>query len=230
MSDIRYNLQKIEERIRLACLRANRDPGEVKIVAVTKTVPPERIQEGIEAGISALGENRVQEAQTKYPIIGDAVQWHMIGHLQTNKVKKAVEIFHLIHSVDSLRLAERINKCALDIGKIQDILIQVNVSGEESKFGLVPEALEDILEEVSHLPGIRVRGLMTIAPMIHDPEAARPYFVKLRELAKGAAEAKISGITMDYLSMGMSGDFEVAVEEGANIVRVGTAIFGRRDA
>lgn len=222
MSDINKNLIKVREDIRKVAIKANRDPDLIRLVAVTKTFPVEVITEAIEAGVRAIGENRVQEAYQKYKVIGNKAEWHLIGHLQRNKAKMAVEIFDLIHSVDSLRIAEEINKCALRINKIQDILIQVNVSGEVSKFGIRSDHLKGFLKEVASLDNIRVRGLMTIAPITDDPEDTRPYFRDLRRLA--------DDIGMEYLSMGMSGDFNVAIEEGSNIVRLGTILFGHRES
>ncbi len=222
MSDISKNLIKVREDIRKTAVKANRDPDLIKLVAVTKTFPVEVIIEAIEAGVRAIGENRVQDAYQKYKVIGNKVEWHLIGHLQRNKAKRAVEIFDLIHSVDSLRIAEEINKHALRINKIQDILIQVNTSGEVSKFGISPNHLRGFLNELVGFENIRVRGLMTIAPIKDDPEDTRPCFRALRRLA--------DDIGMEYLSMGMSGDFNVAIKEGSNIVRLGTILFGPRES
>lgn len=228
MYNVRANLIRVEERIREAAMRAGREREDIKLVAVTKTVPVEVMLEAIEAGVTAIGENRVQEAYQKYQLIGKRVEWHLIGHLQSNKAKRAVEIFDLIHSVDSLHIAQEIHRHAIKMGKVQDILIEVNVAGEESKFGVSPSELPQLLREVASLDGIKVRGLMTVAPIADDPADVRPYFAQLRRLAEELREEGIERTKMDYLSMGMSGDFEVAVEEGANIVRIGSAIFGKR--
>ena len=189
-------------------------------MAVSKTVPPDRIDEALRHGISIFGENKVQEARAKIPLVSGRARWHMIGHLQTNKARDAVELFELIHSLDSVKLAGELNKCAERAGKTQPVLLEVNVAGEASKFGLKPEDLPVAIQQIAALPRLEVRGLMTLAPFAEDAEKARPYFRRLRELrdAHGLRE----------LSMGMSNDFEVAVEEGATIVRIGTAIFGER--
>lgn len=196
-------------------------------MAVSKTFPPEDILAAAQAGIRDIGENRVQEAVSKFPEVGRAVTWHMVGHLQTNKVKKALEVFDWIHSVDSLHLAQEIQKRAERAGRTVDVLIEVNVSGEPTKYGVSPEEAPTLAEAVGKLPGLRLQGLMTIAPIVDEPEEARPYFARLRELrdeivAAGAAES------LPHLSMGMTDDFEVAIEEGATMVRIGRAIFGER--
>ncbi|MFH1563244.1 MAG: YggS family pyridoxal phosphate-dependent enzyme [Nitrospirota bacterium] len=209
------NLQKIKERIKEAAYRVGRNPAEIKLVAVTKGVEPDRILEAIQARVEIIGENRVQEVKAKYEVIKTQVEWHLVGHLQKNKVKDAVKLFSLIHSVDSFELAKEIDKRAAQIGKVQDILIEVNTSGESTKFGVVPSAVEKLLIEIKYLPNIRIQGLMTIAP--DNPESARPYFRILKELN--------DKFRLKYLSMGMSNDFELAIEEGANIVRIGRAIF-----
>jgi len=229
MSTIKDNLTSVRERIRQAALKAGRDPESVHLIAVTKTVPPARIQEAHGAGWNVFGENKVQEALEKIEHLGtEGFRWHFIGHLQKNKVKYVPGLFERIHSVDSLALARRLDQHSRDHGVTTAILIQVNVSGEASKFGLAPEELEALLREMESLSNIAVKGLMTIPPMVPDPEQARPYFVRLRELRDRMREKNIPCVSLDELSMGMSNDFEIAVEEGATWVRVGTAIFGKR--
>lgn len=229
MNGIQENLTSVRERIRQAALKAGRDPGSVHLIAVTKTVPPSRIQEAHTAGWNVFGENKVQEALDKIERLGtEGYRWHFIGHLQKNKVKYVPGLFERVHSVDSPALARRLDEHSRRHGVVTSILIQVNISGEASKFGLDPEELEPLLEEAADLPGIAVKGLMTIPPWAPDPEQARPYFKRLRELRDRMREKNIEGVSLDELSMGMSHDFEVAVEEGATWVRVGTAIFGER--
>ena len=226
MEIIKNNLRIINEKIKKAALKANRNPEEIKLVAVTKTVSIDRIKEAISAGVKIIGENKVHEAKEKYHILTADIKWHLVGHLQTNKAKYAVEIFDLIHSVDSIKLAKEIDRRSLQFGKITNVLVEVNVSAEETKYGIKPEEVESFLKEISQLPRIWVRGLMTIAPMVKDKEETRPYFRKLRELSKEIKSKNIKNIKMDYLSMGMTEDFEIAIEEGANMVRVGRGIFG----
>ncbi len=219
------NLARINGRIAAAAQKAGRDPAEVTLVAVTKTFGPEAIEEAIAAGITVIGENRVQEARVKHAVIGDRVTWHLVGHLQTNKVKDALRIFSLIHSLDSQHLAEEIVKRS---DKRVDCLIEVNTSDEETKFGLRPEAVFDFPEVLNGLGKINLLGLMTIGPgfAVTDPEASRPCFKLLRELRDELAQKLDQPLPI--LSMGMSADFEVAVEEGSTLVRVGTALFGTR--
>ncbi len=224
------NISQVFKRISRSAMRVGREPQDIMLVAVTKTVPPERVMEAIEAGLRIFGENRVQEARQKIPEIMKItpdlkISWHMIGPLQRNKVKYAVRLFDIIHSVDSLDLAQEIDKEAKKVKKIQDVLIEVKLSHEETKHGIKPERLFELLEKCSALKNINVRGLMTIPPYSINPEDARPYFRKLRELLEEANSRKFA---LKELSMGMSGDFEVAIEEGATIVRIGTAIFGER--
>jgi len=185
-----------------------------------------QIEEAINAGVKIIGENRVQDAKEKYQILTAGIEWHLIGHLQTNKVKYAVEIFNCIHSVDSIKLAKEIDKYSLQFGKITNILVEVNVSGEETKYGIKSEEVETFLKEISEFPRIRIRGLMTIAPIVEDKEEVRPYFRKLREISKEIENRNIKNVEMKYLSMGMTEDFEIAIEEGANMVRIGRGIFG----
>ncbi|MBA7511412.1 Pyridoxal phosphate homeostasis protein [subsurface metagenome] len=223
---IRENLERIKEKIRVKSELVGRDPQEITLVAVTKTVEADRIEEAIAAGVNIIGESRIQEAKEKYRKVESRIIWHLVGHLQRNKAKDAVKIFDLIHSVDSAELAKEIDKQAKKIGKIQKILVEANVSGEESKYGLNPEGVITFLQEVSGLPNIKVEGLMTMAPLYENPEDCRPCFRKLRELIEEVKAKNIKNVEMTYLSMGMSNDFEVAIEEGSNMVRIGRAIFG----
>lgn len=226
MEIIKNNLEIINEKIKKAALKASRNPKGIKLVAVTKTATIEQIKEAISVGVKIIGENKVQEAKEKYQILSADIEWHLVGHLQTNKVKYAIEIFDLIHSVDSIKLAKEIDKRSLQFGMITNVLVEVNVSGEETKYGIKPEEVEPFLKEISEFSRTRVRGLMTIAPMAEDKEEVRPYFRKLRELFEKIKSKNIKNVKMDYLSMGMTEDFEVAVEEGANMVRIGRGIFG----
>ena len=226
METIKNNLRIIKEKIKKATLKVNRYPEEIKLVAVTKTATIEQIKEAISAGVKIIGENKVQEAKEKYHILSTDIKWHLVGHLQTNKVKYAIEIFDCIHSVDSIKLAEEIDKRSLQFGKTTNVLVEVNISGEETKYGIKPEELEPFLKETSEFSRIRVRGLMTIAPMAEDKEDVRPYFRKLKELSEEIKSKNLKNVKMDYLSMGMTEDFEVAIEEGANMIRIGRGIFG----
>jgi pyridoxal phosphate enzyme (YggS family) len=226
------NLATVRERIALAARRAGRDPSEISLMAVTKTFPPEAIREAYQAGLRLFGENRVQEFAGKFSALRDLpdAEWHMIGHLQTNKAAKAAELFAAVDSVDSLRLAQKLNVAAQQLGKRLAVLIEVNVGAEAAKSGAAPESseLEELLRGAADLEHLDFRGLMTVPPFTEDPQQARPFFRKLRELRDQIAARRLPGITMDVLSMGMSHDFEVAVEEGSTCVRVGTAIFGSR--
>ena len=226
-TDLRANLVAVQERIAAAARRAGRSPETVLLVAVSKTIDVDRVRSAIEAGVPALGENRVQEAREKIAVLGRSRPWHLIGHLQTNKVRDAVECFDLIHSVDRLPLAEAISRRATETGRRVDVLVQVNVGEEPQKGGLSPADLRAALAAMAALPGLRLRGLMAIPPLPKDPEDSRPHYQEMRKLLDGA---RSWGLGPDFteLSMGMSGDFEVGVEEGATIVRVGTAIFGAR--
>jgi pyridoxal phosphate enzyme (YggS family) len=228
MSSIRDNFLKVLERMDQAAGRTGRDLGEIKLVAVSKTIESARVQEAIEAGVTILGENYVQEAREKIERIGHGVQWHMIGHLQKNKAKYTVTLFDYIHSLDGISLAQEIDRRAAQKGIRVRALVEVNLSGEASKFGVGSEALMDLVRHVALLKHISIEGLMTMPPYFDEPEKARPYFIRLRELRDRIREEGIEGVRMDELSMGMSGDFEVAIEEGATMVRVGTAIFGER--
>ncbi len=215
-------------RIAAAAKRSGREPSSVKLIVVTKTVDVERIQKAVSAGATILGENRVQEAKEKIEKLGPVAQWHLIGRLQTNKAKYAVKLFNLIHSVDSLELAHELDKQAVKFGKIQDVLIEVSIAGEVRKAGVAMQDVVAFVREAAMLKNISIKGLMTIPPLLDDPEAVRPYFRMLRELAVNIAKENIPRLSMQEFSMGMSGDFEVAIEEGATMVRVGTAIFGGR--
>ena len=228
MMSIAENIKTVKGRIEQACERAGRDPDDVTLVAVSKTFPAEKIIEAAECGITDIGENRVQDAFDKYCVVGNRVRWHFIGHLQTNKVKKVLEFADLIHSVDSRRLTEEIDRRAQAAGKMAEVLVEVNTTGEESKFGVSPGEAVEFVKSLSNLRNIRIMGLMTIGVFSSDPEDARRCFVQLRGLRDELAEFDLPNAEMKYLSMGMSNDFETAVEEGANIIRVGTAIFGQR--
>lgn len=222
-------VHQILDRIRCAAERAGRPPEGVRLVAATKTVPAERIREGLQAGLSLLGENRMQEALSKIALLRDlSPRWHFIGQLQRRKVRDAIGTFELIHSVDSVELAQEINRRAGDAGVRQAVLLGVNIAGESSKAGFQPDVLMRDLAALGGLPHLRIQGLMTIPPPTIKPEEARPYFRELRILGERIASEKIPSLVMQELSMGMSQDFEVAIEEGATLVRVGTAIFGAR--
>lgn len=227
MGSVRENLISINEKISEAALAAGRKPSDIKLIAVTKTVTVDRIMEAVSCGVRELGENRVQELCGKYDDIKD-VNWHLIGHLQTNKVKYIIDKVSLIHSVDSLALASEINRRAEKIGKTQDILIEVNISGEESKFGITADECVPLCENISEMKNVRVKGLMTIAPFAETRENIERIFERLRLLSRSVDERKIDGIGMTELSMGMSGDFELAIAQGATYVRVGRGIFGAR--
>lgn len=223
------NYRDVEERIRSACERSGRDRSDVTLIAVSKTKPVQMIREAMEAGAEVFGENKVQELCEKYEVLPKELHWHMIGHLQRNKVKYVIDKAELIHSVDSLRLAEEISREAVKKGVQANVLIEVNVAEEESKFGVRTEDTEDLIRKTAVLPNVCIRGLMTIAPYVEDPEENRPIFRTLRKLAVDIKKKNIDNVSMDVLSMGMTGDYEVAVEEGATMVRVGTGIFGERN-
>jgi PLP dependent protein len=222
------NLDSIQQRIRAACQRAGREPNSVALLAVAKTHPPAAVSAAADLGLLLFGENKVQEARAKIPLCPGRLSWHFIGHLQSNKCREAVELFTMIESVDSLSLAQEINKRAEAAAKTLPILLEVNVAGEASKFGYQPERLLAELKAINALPRIEIHGLMAVPPWSPRAENSRPHFRRLREL-KEEAEALL-GAPLPHLSMGMSGDFEVAIEEGATIVRVGTALFGERTA
>jgi hypothetical protein len=224
--DIAANLKTIQDRILAACERAGRDPATVTLMAVSKTHPPEMVQAAANAGIIHFGENKVQEAKAKIPQCSGKLRWHFIGHLQSNKARDAVELFAMIQSVDSLPLAQEINKRCEQAGKRMPVLLEVNLAGEASKFGYAPERLLAELTELNALPRLEVHGLMTVPPWKPVAEQVRPFFREARELKQRCEDAL--GAPLPQLSMGMSGDFEVAIEEGATLVRVGTALFGER--
>ncbi len=224
--DLAANLNRIQERITAACARAGREPASVTLLAVTKTQPPEAVSEAAGLGLTLFGENKVQEAKAKIPLCAGRLRWHMIGHLQSNKCRDAVELFDLIQSVDSLSLATELSKRAEQAAKRMPILLEVNIVGEASKFGYPPERLLAELAQLNALPRLEIHGLMTLPPWAPEPEKVRPLFRQLREI-KQRCEERL-GAPLPHLSMGMSGDFEVAIEEGATIVRIGTALFGER--
>ena len=226
---LKENYYEVEKKIAAACQRAGRKREEVTLIAVSKTKPEEMIQEIYDLNQRDFGENKVQELTGKYPVLPQDIRWHLIGHLQQNKVKYIVDKVCLIHSVDSLRLAETISKEALKHGCKVPVLVEVNVAEEESKFGVKTEEASSLVEAIAQLPGISVQGLMTIAPYVADPEENRPVFRKLKELSVDIGEKNINNVTMSVLSMGMTNDYEVAIEEGATMIRVGTGIFGERD-
>ena len=223
------NLKKVEDKITAACLRAGRAREDVTLIAVSKTKPENMVEEAYSVGQRDFGENKVQEICRKIEVLPQDIRWHMIGHLQRNKVRQVVGKACMIHSVDSLRLAEAISQEAVKQDSIVPVLIEVNVAQEESKFGVTTEETIALIEAAAKLPHISIRGLMTIAPFVEDPEENRPIFRKLKQLSVDIAAKNINNVTMSVLSMGMTNDYEVAIEEGATMVRVGTGIFGERD-
>jgi len=225
---VERNILRIREDMADAALRRGRDPSLVRLMAVTKTVDDERIREAIAMGVCLIGENYVQEAQRKIPLLGEGLEWHMIGHLQTNKSKYVVRLFHMIQSVDRIELARELDKRCGAAGVVMPILVEVNTGDELSKSGVSLREALSLVETVSAFKNLSIEGLMTMPPWFSDPEEARPFFRSLRELRDRIAEREIPGVQMTELSMGMSGDFVVAVEEGATIVRIGRAIFGQR--
>lgn len=226
---VKENLALVEKKICEACKKSGRSRDEVTLIAVSKTKPVEMIQEAIDYGIREFGENKVQELTNKMDIISEQLNWHLIGHLQRNKVKYIVDRVCLIHSVDSLRLAEQIDEEAKKKGVVCNILIEVNISGEESKFGVTREELKELLGKIKNLHNVQVKGLMTIAPYVENPEDNRKYFREMRKLFVDMSHENADNIKMEILSMGMTGDYTVAIEEGATMVRVGTGIFGERN-
>nr|WP_294492271.1 YggS family pyridoxal phosphate-dependent enzyme [uncultured Mediterraneibacter sp.] len=226
---LKENLEAVEEKIQAACKRAGRDRDEVTLIAVSKTKPVEMLREAYDLGVRIFGENKVQEIRDKYEALPKDIQWHMIGHLQTNKVKYIADKVELIHSVDSLKLAETIEKEAVKHNRVIDILLEVNVAREASKFGLAMEEVIPLFNKIGKLPHLRVRGLMTIAPFVENPENNRAIFADLHKLYVDIKEKNIDNGTVSILSMGMTNDYEVAIEEGATMVRIGTGIFGARD-
>jgi pyridoxal phosphate enzyme (YggS family) len=224
---IARNLEAIRRRVETAARRAGRAPESVTLIGVSKTVPVERIREAAEAGLVDLGENRVQEAREKIPLLPETIRWHLVGHLQGNKARPAAELFRVVHSVDSVGILRRLERAAGEFGRSIEALVQVELGEEETKFGVSEEGLDEILEAAGECRSIRVRGLMILPPYEEDPEKMRPYFRRLRDLREAAA-ARHPGLALEELSMGMSEDFEVAIEEGATMVRVGRALFGER--
>lgn len=226
---LKNNFEAVEEKIQAACKRAGRKREDVTLIAVSKTKPVEMLQEAYNLGNRIFGENKVQEIVDKYDALPDDISWHMIGHLQRNKVKYIIDKVTLIHSVDSLRLAETIEKEAAKKGITADILIEVNAAREDTKFGVMPENTKELVSDISRLPHIRIKGLMTIAPFVDNPEENRIHFQRLHNLAVDIGENKSDNVTMGVLSMGMTNDYEIAIEEGATMIRVGTGLFGARD-
>ena len=227
---LKKRLNNVKERIKKAAINCGRKPDTVHLVAVSKTMPENTVREAITAGVNILGENYIQEARDKINALSSCpVSWHFIGHLQSNKAKYAVQLFDMIHTVDSLKLAHELNKQAKKINKIQQILIQVNISMESTKSGIHEEGAQKLIKEISLFENLSIKGLMTMPPFFNNPEKARPYFSALRDLRDKIRNKAIKNINMQELSMGMTGDFEVAIKEGATLVRVGTAIFGERN-
>ncbi len=220
-------LALVQQRIADACARAGRAQDEVQLVTVSKTHGPERIEEAVACGLTVFGESRIQEARAKIPLCPGHLHWHLIGHLQTNKVKQAAPLFDVVHSIDSERLLEAYNEACSDAGRRARIFLQVNVSGEGSKFGIAPDQLPSLIERSNSAMNVEVAGLMTIPPFAEEAEKARPHFARLRELRDEAAAQ--SGVVLRELSMGMSHDYEIAIEEGATTIRIGTAIMGERE-
>ena len=222
-------LKDVKRRIEKAAQTSGRLPDSIRLVAVSKTIPAKKVKEAMEAGVTLFGENYVQEAGVKFNELYEYhASWHFIGHLQSNKAKYAVRLFDLIHSVDSLKLARELNKQAKKVNKIQDVLIQVNMSGETSKSGIAPQDVASLIKEISSLENLTIKGLMTMPPFFNDPDTVRPYFSALRDLRDQLKKESPPNVTLAELSMGMTGDYEVAIAEGATLVRIGTAIFGKR--
>jgi hypothetical protein len=229
MSYIQENINEVRDNIYNICKKMNRNPEDIKIIAVTKTVDIDRISTAIDFGIDAIGENRVQEIRKKYNKIDKKVEWHMIGHLQTNKVKYIIDKVSLIHSLDSLRLAKEIDKRAKNIDKTMNVLVQINIGNEDSKYGIDLDDVHNFIEKLESFKNLKVQGLMAIAPYVKNPEAIRPHFKKMKKIFDDLKGKDIENLEMKYLSMGMTNDYLVAIEEGANIVRIGTGIFGKRN-
>lgn len=225
---LKANIDDVKDDIRSVCERLSMDASEVTLIGVTKTYEPEIINASIDYGITDIAENKVQEILRKFDEVKKGVRWHLIGHLQTNKVKYIIDKVDLIHSVDSVRLAEEIHKRAKQIGKIQDILIQINIADEEQKFGIKPSELDGLLEGISSLDHVRVCGLMNIAPFVDDPETLRGDFKQMHDLFNRLQHCAYANVNAKFLSMGMSGDYPVALEEGANMIRIGTKLYGQR--
>jgi PLP dependent protein len=229
LDDIQVNIADIKEEIKQICQNCGRNPDDVTLVVVTKTVDPERINHAVDYGVSNLGENKVQEIMDKYEAVSKNIKWHLIGHLQTNKVKYIIDKVELIHSVDSVKLAEEISKRAKKYDITKDVLVQINVAEEESKFGIDLDEAVNFVKSISVFDNIRIKGLMTIAPYSENPEGVRLVFRQLKEKFDELSQMNLPNTEMKYLSMGMSNDYQIAIEEGANMIRIGTAIFGKRD-
>lgn len=229
MNIIKENLQSIKKNIENAAIRSKRDPKDILLLGVTKTIDIERINELINLGVTDIGENKVQELLHKYEKLGNTPNWHLIGHLQTNKVKYIIDKVKLIHSVDNIKLAEEINKRAKQNNIIINILIEVNIAGEESKKGVNPDNTEKLIEQIVKFDSIRVKGLMTVAPYVENPQNNRVYFKQMHNLFIDIRDKNKDNIDMEFLSMGMTNDYEIAIEEGSNIIRIGTGLFGARN-
>lgn len=229
MEYLKENLDLVKENIEKACKKINKNPREITLVAVTKTISEDVINESTKYGVTDIGENKVQEITRKYDQINEDIKWHLIGHLQTNKVKYIIDKVDLIHSVDSFKLAKEIDKRAKSINKTMEVLLQLNISLEESKFGVNEDEILNLVKDISKLENVKVMGLMTMAPYYQDPEDTRIIFKKLKEIFEQLKYNKYNNVKMKYLSMGMTSDYIVAIEEGANIIRVGTGIFGKRE-
>lgn len=230
MMTIYENWKIVKDRVAEAAVRVGREPEQIKIVAVSKTMPVEKLREAVAAGVTILGENRVQEAWSKYQQLGKIASWHLVGHLQTNKVKRALQIFDVIHSVDSFHLAEEIDRRCGQMGRKVEIFVEVKTSDEPTKYGVAPEAAPELVEKISGLPNLQLTGLMTLGKWTTNEREVRSCFKRLVEVKETVEKQKLPDVSLSHLSMGMSGDFEWAIEEGATIVRIGTAIFGPRDS
>lgn len=228
MTSLKENITNLKQKIAEAAAKSGRKLEDVTLIGVTKTISVEVINQAVELGVTQLGENKVQEAQSKVALVSSDVKWHLIGHLQRNKAKTAVKIFSMIQSVDSLELGLEIDKRAAQIDKIIDILVQINIGNEPQKSGVEAEKAPELIRDLAKLHNLRIKGLMAIAPLVQDPEQARPYFKKMKQIFDEIARQDIDNVEMKYLSMGMTHDFAVAIEEGANMVRIGTGIFGPR--
>ena len=228
MSEIKTNLEEVRKKIKIAAEKSGRNEDDITLVAVTKTYPPEKINEAIDLGVTDIGENKVQEIMDKYDSV-KPVRWHLIGHLQTNKVKYIIDKVYMIHSVDSVHLMEEIDRQAKKHDVVMKILIQINISGEKTKFGIRPDQIDEMIECAERLSNVKVCGLMTILPKVDNCVSLRLHFVNIRRIYIDISQKKYNNISMQYLSMGMSGDFEEAIEEGSNMVRIGRAVFGERN-